>query len=463
MTCIKAHPAAVFGFIAPFWIITLFPFFRRIFIKGGGAALAAAELIGLFIIFLQAYLRARALEIEITETRLVIKKGVFIKGETIIKKHNVSCLSFKTNPILWLLSAETVSIDTEAGKKHKSEHKMLIKRADATALRSALGLCEGIKSFKMGAKRVTLMAAAVSSAAVGVLVAVPAINRIGRVLDKSFAGKIIETVRSGALFSSAFAAISLLFLFFYAVSFIFLLIRNISMQIGLTAETIYIGAGIFPRRRTYFKKESVGSIVLEQRPIIRLSGRYIIKVGVAGYGGRRDDSVIVPVARKSEVEPFLRHIFSLERPNGGITPARHLKYRFIRWRMLFSAAVPAAIYFLGCAFPVLWPLSAPLSVIILISLLYFLSLGFLNSRTARLSKSGDYLFAAGVSGFRVKEFFCRRERVGMFLIRRYPTDIRKKTAILKIETRNENSEKMKVKYISYLAAQEYCKGFWKQQ
>ncbi len=455
---IKAHPLGFFMFLSPVWLITIVPFARRLLSFRYGTIFLAGFVAALVLL---SVLRARAVSIAVLGDMLVFKKGLLFKSEEFLPISSLASITSRQNPILSLCRAEVINIESEAENAAKSI-KILLRRRDFERILEQLNFQREKKSIRMGAGRITLMTAAISSAAVGVFVLVPTANRIGRLLDFSLAGRVLTSVRSGALFSSAFAVLLALFLFFYAVSFVFLLIRNISMRIGLSNETIYIAAGVFPRRKCFFKKRMIAGIFIEQRPLIRFSRRYIIRVTLPSGGKSGGESgVVVPIAKKGEVAPFLKNIFGVARPES-VIGAKAGRFRFVRWRLLLLCFAPTPLLF-AVQFPAYAEALCLLVLFLAVSLIYGLSIGFLAPKITALSRSGDHLFAAGVKGFTVRELFCRRERAGAFKLRRYPADIRAGSCILAVKSCCKNDGTIKVKYIDYSAAREYCRAFWKNQ
>jgi uncharacterized membrane protein YdbT with pleckstrin-like domain len=354
-----------------------------------------------------------------------------------------------------------VQINTEAGKGWRPDYKTMLKKSDAERLRKSLGLGTGVKSIRMGAERITLMSAAMSSAAVGVLLAAPMIIRLIRVLDIGISGILFETAQK-TVFFSGFIYLAMLFLFFYCVSFVSLLVRSLIMRVGFSDDTICVSSGFLPRRSTFFKKEAVGIISLEQKPLLRLTRRVLIRVGIAGCGGKRQDDVVVPIARRGEIEPFLQNLFTLSLPREGIAPKKGMFFRFIRWPLVFLALVPTATFSVGLFLPQLSAAAAPTAVISLLFFAYLLNLSIKSTKATVLSQKEGFLFASGVKWLSLRRVFCRADRVGMFKIRRWPRDIKSGSCLLTVYVRSKRSERIKLKFIDFAAAEEYCRGFWKR-
>ncbi|MBQ8550628.1 MAG: hypothetical protein IJ426_04735 [Clostridia bacterium] len=459
MIKLRAHPLTAVGFIAPFWAIFLLPVLRR-FLSGSHTVAFVAEGLMLAFVILQGFFRARALEIIVSAEKICLRRGVIRKEEVFFAKNAVSCLSVRENPLLSLFSTVSVQINTEAGR-WRSDYKIILKKRDAERLRKSLGMGMGVKSIRMGAERITLMSAAMSSAAVGVLLAAPMIARLVRLLDIGISNLLLETARKTVI-SSSLIYFAMLFIFFYCVSFVSLLIRSLIMKVGFSDDSICVSSGLLPRRYTFLKKDAVNIISLEQKPLLRLTKRVLIRVGVAGCGGKRQDDVVVPIARKNEIEPFLQNLFSLSMPSSGISPGKGTRYRFVRWPLFFLATVPTAAIISGVYVPKIAAAAVPMAVISLLFFAYLSNLSLKSSKATLLSSGGGYLFAAGARGMSFRRVFCRGDRIGMFKIRRWPKDLKNGSCVLTVFVRSKRSERIKLKFIDFAATEEYCRAFWKR-
>lgn len=454
MIKIKAHPIAALDFIMPLWIVTAASILGRLF-SAGVAEIAISSAVAVIIILVQAFLRAAALRIYIAEEKIIFEKGVLFKSREEIAKRRVATVSFSQNPLQRAFGAVCLRVSTEAGGR-RADAGFPIRRGDFADILRALGFEAGAKSIKMGARRTALMAAAISSAAIGVPTAVPLINRLGKLFDRDLAQNALSLAQSGDA-SALASAIGLLFLLIYAVAFCFLVARSLSMRIALNGDTVFVGAGLLPRRNTYFKRVEINAITVEQRPLMRLIDQYIIRVDVAGCRDRRGDgSVVVPAAEKRELAPFLKLFFSARRPVSLSAPYRGSFWRFIRIRLLLCLIVPAAIYFSGTVFVAFSELFALFAFFALVLMLYLLYLSALSAKTSAIAKGEPFFYARSVSGFSVKELYFKRERVALLRLRRLKADKRYGSCTLKLYLLGKGGERIKVKYINYAAAREYC-------
>ncbi len=454
MNEIKAHPLTAVTLFAPFWIITAAPIVLRAVLGDVGGTYVALEAISLLALCLQSLLRTRALRLYVLKDCFVFKKGLLIKSETRIPFGNVVKVSFEKSPPFSFLSAERLTICTET----KEKLHLLIWKKDKKPLLCALGLSYGERSIRVGGSRITLMTAAVSSAVFGVLTAVPIINRIGKVLDLKLSEILLDTVRKGSL-NALFSLISLLFLFFYTVAFVLLLLKFVSMRIGLAETSVFIGAGVLPRRQSFIKRQKTNSILLEQRPIIRLTSRYIVKLSAAESEG---GEVLFPAATRGEAKALLKSFFGIQPPTGGLFSLKHTAFRFIRYRLLLLLLAAAALMFLRLRFPSFAPIIVPVGLLSISTLAYLLSLARFSFKRGTVS-FGELLFARFTKGFSVRELYCRRDRVGLFVLRRYKSDKKRGSCIFCACLQSKRGEKIKVKFINYAAAREYCLAFWKKQ
>lgn len=302
------------------------------------------------------------------------------------------------------------------------------------------------------------MAATTSSAVMGMLIAVPIINKTGKLLGIALNNILLDEINNvSSGFKSYFPpivnAITLVFLLSYAVAFVYSLFKYINFKLFLEKEKLEVRSGFFVRSRSAFKKSSVNDVIIDQTPLMRLFKRYAMKVSVGGYGGSKSETaVIVPSGRRGEIKRQFQAYFPFLAPDGKLMHARRdivTKNRFLYLPGLYFIITVAASVSLTLIFPKFGRLTLFLTMVACAVIMYYAYLSIYEFRLGKL-KIGRNIYAQTVKGFNACELHCPRENVGQIKIIRTIPDIRLDTCKVVISVRSESADTVKVRMLDYV-------------
>ena len=271
----------ILSLIKPFLFVLILPvlkgavqylIYRRI---TGVFTLEAAALI---VMLLAAFLRFRSFSIVCGKNGVKIREGVFLKKTSYIAVSKLSSVQTVQNPLDAIFGAVTYCVNTEAGKKGKTDFKFKLSLKNSKKVSELLYGKSDYTAVRFSFVKVAVMAATTSSAVTGMIIGVPIINKAGKLLGLALDSILLNEINnvSGQVksyFPPIVSAITLIFLLSYAVSFVYSFFKYINFKLFLEKDKLEVRSGFFVRSRTSFKKSSVNDVIIDQTPLMRLFKR----------------------------------------------------------------------------------------------------------------------------------------------------------------------------------------------
>ena len=169
----KAHPLMILSLIKPFLFVLILPvlkgavqylIYRRI---TGVFTLEAAALI---VMLLAAFLRFRSFSIVCGKNGVKIREGVFLKKTSYIAVSKLSSVQTVQNPLDAVFGAVTYCVNTEAGKKGKTDFKFKLSLKNSKKVSELLYGKSDYTAVRFSVIKVAVMAATTSSAVTGMII-----------------------------------------------------------------------------------------------------------------------------------------------------------------------------------------------------------------------------------------------------------------------------------------------------
>lgn len=458
-TVFKAHPIMAVRLIKPYLFVLILPLVRAViqyFISGEVNGLLALELITLAFIILLAVLGWRSISITVRERYITVKKGFLIKSCAVIELSRISCISLKQNIFDLIFKSVSCQINTEAGTPQKSDFDIKLSKADAKRLYSMVYGEEDMKTIRFSPLRIALLAATVSSAATGIIIGVPVINRASDLLGLAISDMLLDEINNvSSKFNSIFPpivnTITVILLISYGISFAVCFIKHLNFKLKSGSNSIQIQSGLIAKRKTVFKKSKVNNICFEQTLLMRIIKKHSMRVSVGGYGDRKSEkAIIVPVARYNELKEQLKIHFPFFKSQGkSVAPTKN---KFNLNRFLYIPALLALLTIgVGLSLIIIFPffdrLVLFLTVIVLCIDLYYGSICYYGYKYGQV-KIGEYILASGSTGLTVRELYCDKNKIGVIKIIQTPADRRFKTCKVKFVVRSELADSVRVKNLN---------------
>lgn len=466
----KTHPIAILTYLKPFLFVLLIPLLKagvQLLADGKADSIIISESVTAILITVYAVFKYRNFLLEIEDDTLYIRFGVVAVRQAKIKLKKISSVELTRSPLDYLFSAATVMINTEAGRKGSADYSFKLSLKAARELKDIISDEQnGQKiAIKFSPVKIALAAAATSSTTTGIIITVPIIWRAGKLLDMAIEDMLLKEINNVSNRLSGYIppivnTVTLVFLFFYLISFIYTFFKSTGFKLVLKNKTIDIASGLFVRKNISLKKSAVNSVSIEQTPIMQLLRKSLLRVEIGGYGGARGEtSTVIPASENYNIKREAQLLFPQFKFMGGDDEGETKKSPVCtgeRRRSLFRLlAIP--FYWLAVIliiYPILSSIFVPfadlvafLTAICIGIICYRFYLCFYNYKNGKMLFS-DVVYACYSKGIKTRRMYCDAKKIGMITITEYPIDRKVKTCKVKIRMRSESSDCMSVKCIS---------------
>ncbi len=456
----KAHPLMIIDFVKPYLFILIFPFLKgaiQYLVHNEVSGVLRLELIAFAVISLIAGLRYNAFRIVCGREKVIVETGFLIKTRSVINVSKLSSVQTTQNPIDAVFRSVTYRINTEAGRTGGTDFEFKLGVKDSREVSKLLFGEQDPTAVKFSAVKVAVMAATTSSAATGLIVGVPIINKAGNLLGLALSQMLFDEINnvSGKMhnfFPPIVNTITLIILLAYGVSFLYSFLKYINFKLFLEKDNLEVRSGFFVRSRTRFSKKAVNCVLIEQTPLMRIFCRYAIKVSVGGYNNSSSKAaVVVPSGKREEIKEHFSAYFPFLQPEGKsvrakrsfITQNRFLFLAEICFLIIVASSITLSLIFKDFSRFILF-----LTLVAGDILIYYALLSLFEYRFGKL-KLGENICARSIKVFNTCEFYCPKERVGEIRLIRYPPDLYFKTCKAVVYVRSESADHIRLRHLDY--------------
>lgn len=456
----SAHPVQIFCYLKPVAFILLIPLTKALvdaFLKRQINGLFLNEIILAALIIAYAVIKWRRFALFTTRDEVIIRSGLFLSRTAEIKREKISSVQTVSYLTDHIFGSATLRINTESGRRGKADFEIKLRKSDAGAICSEIFPKENPKTVKFSPVKVALMAATASSAFTGLIFIVPIIRQSGTLLGTAIEKVLIDRINE---LSAAFSRIlppvintvTIVFLVLYTIAFLVSFFKNVNFKVRIQDDTMQVVSGLITRFAITFKIRSVNSATIEQSPLMRIFGRYLVRVSIGGYGDNKGyKAVVIPSAKEREVKGLFAAFFPNAVKSTGkkaIVPHKKSRKRFYFVPTLVLILVLVAYLTLKQLFP---SFSEILNFALLIGvavMLYYYTLAEYNFKKSKILIS-DTIYAKYSRWASTREMFCECGRIGVIKITKWPADRRHKTCNIRLTERSESAESITVKHIPY--------------
>lgn len=454
----RAHPMMFFKIIKPYLFILILPFIRAIvqfLTKGATNGFFLLEFIAVTFISVLAFCGYKSIKISVKKDNILIERGFFIKSKAQINISQVTSISIKQNIVDIVFSSVTCNINTEAGIFNKKVFEFKLYKNDAKMLSFLLYGVEKTKTIRFSFLKTVLLAAGTSSVVTGLVIGLPIIKKAEDLVNVAISDvflKEISAVATNLIKYSpiVFNLITILFITAYGTSFLFSFVKKLNFKLKQGKNIINVEQGIVSRKITTFKKQSINNICFEQSVILRIMKKHAMRVSIAGYGEKRGEiAIIAPLISKTDFKNHIKDYFDLKNNYKGFVSPKQDKKTYNRF--LF---VPSIVFIVTLVVTIVVIIKFRridsfvwfLSLVIMIINLYYASICYHNYKNAFVLFD-DVMVFSGSSGFKVREMYCQKEKIGIYKILQTPSDRKYRTCKLKVIIRSKSADRVKLKNI----------------
>ncbi len=455
----RTHPLMIISMMKRFLFVLVLPvvkgivqyiIFRRV------TGFLTLEIMGFAAIAAAAVLRCRAYRIVCGSKTVTVYTGVLFKKCSVIPVSKLSSVQTVQNPLDAVFGAVTYRVNTEAGKKGKTDFEFKLSLKDSKKVSELLYGKSEYTAVKFSAVKVAVMAATSSSAVTGMIIGVPVINKTGKLLGLALDSILLNEINTVSekikfYFPPIVSAVTLIFLLSYAVSFVYSFLKYVNFKLFLEKEKLEVRSGFFVRSRTAFKKASVNDVIIDQTPLMRAFRRYAMKVSVGGYGNSKSETaVMVPSERRGNIKRQFQAYFPFLVPDGKLLHAkrdRNTRSRYLFFPRIYFAVLTAVSVALGIIFPKFARLVLFLFLVAAAVILYYSYLGIFEYKFGKI-RMGNNIYAQGIKGFNTAEFYCPKENIGEIKIIRTVPDRKHGTCNVVLNVRSESADSITVHHLN---------------
>ena len=223
----------------------------------------------------------------------VIKKGVFIKREIMVRLSKISSVDADAEIILKFLRGTLLRVDTEAGCYKKSDFEFPVYNRDFETI-SGLLASGGRRVYTSGAGECVFGAATLASAHIGILIAAPVLMRVGNILGVRTRDALREGVGAVERFSlhvlpTALSVVAIILLAGWLVNFLHILMQYLNLRLDSDDSFVTVRRGAVIKHRTLLSKNSVRAYIIRKPPLMLMFRRSRVHALCAGYGKERGE------------------------------------------------------------------------------------------------------------------------------------------------------------------------------
>lgn len=306
-----------------------------------------------------------------------IKNGVLINRECKIPYDFIYSVNVKNGVIPYFFGAAKLRLDTPASNSKTSDIRLtLSRRALESAIKNILSEEETENLYRSGIFRILLMVASWANPGVGLLIAAPFINQLGRVLGEEITDRLYSTVSiSMELVALGVpplaAAIAYLLVAGWAVAMIVQLFRYANFSVIRSGAFLIIRRGLVSTQKRMIRLSKIGALSVRQTLFMRIFNLYSAYVQAVGSQKEKGEkSMVISAAKYGELEKSLNGLLKLpikntrtiQPPKRAIMgfiflPLMLLTSIFISWSIIFISGYHSRVYdtfFLFLALIIIW-------------------------------------------------------------------------------------------------------------
>jgi len=419
----RAHPLMVLSRIKPFLFVLILPFVRGILqylTDRTVSSILGIELTVFAVIIIFSVLNCLSFRLRIIGDTVSVRSGLLFVKRANIKISLLSSVQSEQNVLDTVFGAVTYSINTEAGRRNKSDFRFKLNVRDSREVSRILYGKKSPERVKFSALRIAILAATTSSAFSGMIIGVPVIKKAGDLLGVAIYDMLFDEITNvskkfTAVFPPVVNTISLILLLGYGVSFGYSLLKYINFRLYLGEDKLEIRSGFFTRSRTSFRKSAVNDVKIEQTPLMNFVRRFAMKVSVGGYGDSKSESaVVMPCGTKSEIKDSFSAFFPFLVPKGKRIKAYNnlfTKSRFLFMPAIYLILIVALSIPLTLIFKDFEKLIFFITIVALVADFYFAHISYCESKFGKLVL-GETIYAHSVHRLRSTRLYCPKENVG---------------------------------------------------
>ena len=409
----RVHPISIWNYISKFLFLLIFPVVQTLLSQPKGWILFS-NLIGLLLTLSIAFFQYLSCSYSIGEHEFIYKSGILLQKSRTIPTQSFLSAIVRLTPLLSLVGAAQLYLDTPAGNKKNADIVMVLSKKGLLNLWDTM-TAHRKQIYRASNKRILLMAASWSNPASGLLLAGAVLNRTGKVVGQELTERLYEAVNQSYLLVAfgippATALLGYLLASGWAVAFLYQFLRYANFSIGTvaTADTqpsvirsenafITITRGLFVKNNQLLSRGSICAVSIRQTLVMRVFKLYSVYLHTFGSGKEKGDrSLLFAAIHKQELRQnlaiiFHANLFSTDNSQNKTRPTKSALISFL-FAPVFSLI---GVLVLTVALYWIYPEFAPLMYFFLPPLLWQSAIQFFAWRSSMLLVEKNRILASG--------------------------------------------------------------------
>ena len=464
---IKSHPIMIIHFLSRYIFLLIIPSLKSIasfFASGSLKEDSVWYLFFMALIGIISILKLLRCRIYVLKTYIRTRQGLFFMKDNMINIDKISNITAYSGILQHILKAVYVKIDTEAGKRKKSDFEIIISKNDYDFLISLVfGEEKNTSEFLFSPEKICIMALSATSVITGSALMFSVINYISKITEENIADKLYEGINNTASLLdfvlpravgviAAIAAAGFLFSFSYTLFKYsnFYVSRN-EYQNG---AFVYISCGLISKREIRLRESCTAAVFIIRRPFMSLMRHDITRIYASGYGRSKSElSVLLPATSRDKTLGFINSLLpNMRYKLPSLKPAKGREHKFILSQIicliLLSIAADIMSLFVGAHNEDLFFIVLILLGIIIIWLLS----GYFASKNSGIYFDND---SAKTLSFRTTKHSCgimaivSTENISFIKITQSPFEVKSRLCSVKVYIYSGERINCKIKALSY--------------
>lgn len=413
-----------------------------------------AEILLILSSIVFAVLKTRKYYCEFSKQKVYIKKGLIFRTSFEINTQQIGVISLKYNAFMMAFAACNLKIYTESEVKSKAVVSIPIKISDAKIIRATFN-CKEDKQFVGSFFELLIMSTVTSSAAVGLLISAPVVNKIGSLLQVSLSHTIYDGIlRASArlphIIPNVARIATIIFVIGYLISFFYIFLKYFGMKIFVKKDMVVLKSGVFPRRITILNSEKITALSIVQTPLMALLKRVNVNMSIGGYGeGKSKESILFPAVCYTKAEKNIAKICPcLKKRKLGLKAPKRAFWKFFSSPILLFAVIVISAVVLSKFFVLFSDLIWFITIIflLLVMVVIIMRIKIFNISGITFADTVCMLSARKTS---ILEVRTKRENISFYRLTQNIYDKSLKLCRLKVGVNNKNRNKVSIISLDY--------------
>lgn len=475
------HPIKIFSYCSKNMWLLIFPLIR------GLAAVRLMDFNGLYrwfagawfdlliviFIFAIGFIRWKFILFEIKDDRIIYTNGIFFKTVTDIPFNKITSFTIENHFFMRIFKASDIYIDTSSGKFGDNDLKITVRQREAFEIRNRIRKYISDKKlmgdchyrYKPKWWSIFFFSFIFSSTLTGVIYISVFFIKSGKIVEEILQERMIDKISDVSktvaeiipiYISPVTAAIALIFIGSWLISFIANIMRYSKFRISVYGRVAEINAGIFTKRDYYINSSKINYIDLRQSILTKIAKVMSINVNCSGYGNsKKEIPVFIPLMHKNHAVPALKAMLpdAPEPKKLDFKSSLRFLWRY-SWRAVLMCALSILLYAgINYIFPVYHEAYVFLLIMCEIPSVWYLIVCIISNRTSGISYSRESICIRYSRGYVFHTVLADKNKIVKSVISQNIFQKTSNTCDIIIYVNSEYSVNHKVKSIKYSDAE----------